>query len=152
MMTGGILLCWVFAQFPALDAVGQPGGRYIGALLVLSGGGLAVWAVLYFAKAKTPVFPGQTPKTLLDTGPFAFSRNPIYFGMVLILTGAAFWTGSGLGFFLIPIFMWLVTKTHIAHEEASIRATFPTQAEGFFAKTHRWIGLPRVEPPWQRPR
>ena len=76
--------------------------------LPLLGGGifLWLWSVLHFAKVKGTPVPVSPPPKLVDTGPYAYVRNPMLSGVFLILFGIAFLTGS-LSLLLVfaPAFM-----------------------------------------------
>ena len=75
----------------------------VGAMLTLFSVGLFVAAVRTFRAAGTPV-PGNQPTTVIvQTGPYRFSRNPIYLAFSLFQLGLAFWINSlGLLMTLIP--------------------------------------------------
>src|SRR5437867_10047090 len=63
----------------------------VGALLILLALGLFVAAVRTFRAAGTPV-PGNRPTTaIVRTGPYRFSRNPIYLAFSLFQLGLAVW-------------------------------------------------------------
>jgi len=75
----------------------------IGVVLVLVAGALFISSVRTFRKAGTPV-PGNRPTTgIVRTGPYAFSRNPIYLAFTLFQLGLAAWVNSlGVLLTLIP--------------------------------------------------
>ncbi|MEO1001380.1 MAG: isoprenylcysteine carboxylmethyltransferase family protein, partial [Pseudomonadota bacterium] len=77
--------------FPALG----PGGlQWLGLGVGAVGAALILWTALGFLRGRTPIEPRQTPRTLLTSGPFRVSRNPIYLGMLVLLIGSALWLGS----------------------------------------------------------
>jgi protein-S-isoprenylcysteine O-methyltransferase Ste14 len=63
--------------------------RWLGAILIATGAGLAVWGVRSLGPSLTPGIEPLPTGTLITTGPYAHVRHPIYTGVVLLLTGYA---------------------------------------------------------------
>ena len=120
---------------------GEPGGalRWAAVALVIAGIVLMAWAVAAFRRHRTSVVPHQTPERIITSGPFALSRNPIYLGDVLVLTGAILWWGAWLALPLIPLFMALLARRFIAPEERRMKENFGAEFEAFTRKTRRWL-------------
>ncbi len=108
---------------------------------ILIGGGiiLAVMAVIEFRRHKTTVFPHETPSTMVQTGIYKRSRNPIYVGDVLILTGLILRFDAVLSLVLIPVFVWVLERRFIIPEEDRLRRTFRADFARYERKTRRWI-------------
>lgn len=81
--------------------------NYAVSLPLLAGGALIwLWSVLHFTKAGGTPVPLSPPARLVDTGPYAYVRNPMLSGVFLILFAVAFLIGSfSLLFFFTPAFM-----------------------------------------------
>src|SRR4051812_9554919 len=67
--------------------------RWLGLVPAVIGLGLGFSAIRIFLKRKTTVRPGDTSTSLVTEGPFRFTRNPMYLGMALLLTGLAIGLG-----------------------------------------------------------
>lgn len=94
---------------------------------------------LFFYRAKTPIEPRHTPKALITSGPFKYSRNPIYLGMVLILIGWVLVLGA-LSPVLIPyLYFWMVDQRFAAPEEEGLRHAFGVEGLRYIQTTPRWI-------------
>ncbi|MBO9411324.1 MULTISPECIES: methyltransferase [unclassified Ruegeria] len=108
---------------------------------ILIGGGilLAVLAVAEFRRFKTTVIPHETPSSLVQSGIYSRSRNPIYLGDVLILAGLVLRFDAVLSLTLIPIFVWLLERRFILPEEDRMRRSFRTDFARYERKTRRWI-------------
>lgn len=65
-----------------------------GALLCTLGFSLIIWARIHFTFWKTTLFVGSISAHLVCNGPFRFSRNPMYVGVVVLLSGIALWFGT----------------------------------------------------------
>lgn len=111
----------------------------LGTGLALVAAGLFVLAGWEFLRARSTIIPHQTPQTLITTGIFAYSRNPIYLADLLILVGLSLRWGAGSGFFLLPVLAFVLHHRFILGEESRIRAMFGADAEAYFARTRRWI-------------
>lgn len=99
----------------------------IGVMLVLVAGALFISAVRTFRKAGTPV-PGNRPtRMIVRTGPYGFSRNPIYLAFALFQAGLAAWVNSlGLLVALLAALAIMVLIV-IPREERYLEARFPSE-------------------------
>ncbi|MXU65555.1 methyltransferase family protein [Oceanomicrobium pacificus] len=113
-------------------------GRGPGLFLCAAGLGLILWSGWHFRRGRTTIHPHGRPAALLSDGPFRINRNPIYTGMVLILTGAGLYAAVWLTPVVVASFVWLVTARFIRPEEAALRAAFPDTADAYFARIRRW--------------
>ncbi|MEM9844984.1 MAG: isoprenylcysteine carboxylmethyltransferase family protein [Pseudomonadota bacterium] len=117
-----------------------------GALLALFGGGLVlaglalmVWAVFEMARAKTTVIPHLHASALVTTGPFGFTRNPIYLGDALVLAGLLLRWQLWWALPLVAVFVWIITRRFILHEEQRLTEDFGSAFEEWCSKTRRWL-------------
>ncbi|WP_299640107.1 methyltransferase [uncultured Ruegeria sp.] len=108
---------------------------------LLIGGGLlmAVLAVVEFRRHKTTVVPHETPSTMVQSGIYKRSRNPIYAGDVLILAGLILRFDAVLSLVLVPVFVWVLERRFILPEEDCLRRTFRADFARYERKTRRWI-------------
>lgn len=108
---------------------------------VLIGGGIlmAVLAVVEFRRHKTTVIPHETPSSMVQSGIYKRSRNPIYVGDVLILAGLILRFDAVLSLVLLPVFVWVLERRFILPEEDRLRRTFRADYARYERKTRRWI-------------
>ncbi|NOD82835.1 isoprenylcysteine carboxylmethyltransferase family protein [Ruegeria sp. HKCCD6119] len=108
---------------------------------VLIGGGIlmAVLAVVEFRRHKTTVIPHETPSSMVQSGIYKRSRNPIYVGDVLILGGLILRFDAVLSLVLLPVFVWVLERRFILPEEDRLRRTFRADYARYERKTRRWI-------------
>ena len=116
-------------------SVSTPAGAIVTVLAIA----LFVSAVRILRAAGTPV-PGNRPTTtIVRTGPYRFSRNPIYLAFSLVQLGLSLWVNSlALLTTLIPAvaIMWLVV---IPREERYLEARFPSEYSPYKASVRRWL-------------
>lgn len=126
-------LFWPVQLFPA--SIGVP----FGVMVVLVAGALFISAVRTFRKAGTPV-PGNRPTTtIVRTGPYRFSRNPVYLAFTLFQIGLAAWVNSlGLLLTLLPA-LALIVLVVIPREERYLEARFPTEYLPYKHAVRRWL-------------
>ena len=75
----------------------------------------------------------------MASGPFRFSRNPIYVGMVAILFGVGMILGSALPFIVLPLFGRAIQRRFIAPEEEMLAATFGQEYDEYRRQVRRWV-------------
>ena len=121
-------------------------GTPIGVVLTVVAIALFVLAVRAFRIAGTPI-PGNRPTTaIVHTGPYRFSRNPIYLAFSLFQLGLAFWINSlGLLITLIPA-VALMSLVVIPREERYLEARFPSEYVPYKASVRRWLSVNGTAP------
>src|SRR5262249_21084379 len=114
-------------------------GTPIGALLTLGAIALFVYTVRTFGAAGTPIPGNQPTTTIVRTGPYRFSRNPIYLAFSLFQFGLAVWINSlSLLLTLIPAIA-LMSFVVIPREERYLEARFPSEYVSYKASVRRWL-------------
>ena len=105
------------------------------------GGGvlLIVLAAIEMRKRQTTIVPHQEPSALVQSGIFRRTRNPIYLGDVLILTGLILRWDAPLALPLVPVFVWIIERRFILHEEDRLRRKFRADWHRYIEKTRRWL-------------
>ena len=98
-------------------------------------------AVIQFIIRKTTVNPTKPYKTtsLVVTGTFKFTRNPMYLGMLLIIISYALYESSVISIILIPFYIFYINKFQIEPEEIVMRKKFGKEYEEYCKKVDRWI-------------
>lgn len=82
------------------------------------------------------------PQRLVTTGPFAYSRNPIYLAFAIPLASLAVYSAAGALLGLVLYFA-AMTLLVVRPEERDLRRGFGPAFEAYAARTPRWIGVPR---------
>jgi protein-S-isoprenylcysteine O-methyltransferase Ste14 len=106
---------------------------------VLAAVALFVYSVRTFRRAGTPV-PGNRPTTaIVRTGPYRYSRNPIYLAFSLLQIGIAFWLNSPwLLVTLVPA-VALMSFVVIPREEQYLESRFPSDYLPYRDSVRRWL-------------
>ena len=140
-----VLLCaslgWGLAiWFPNLR-FGGSWSPMVALVLFIVGMTLLAFALASFFQAKTTANPIDVSRaeTLVTSGLFRISRNPMYLGMLLILIGGVFWIGNWSAFLAPAIFFWVMTELQIKPEERALKEKFGDSYIAYCKRTPRWI-------------
>lgn len=139
LLLGALVGQWaVHALLPV--AVVVPGAwRTVGSVLIVMGVVVMVWADRQFKVANTAINPFDTPSSMVISGPFRVSRNPMYVAMLLILTGGAVAWGTLTPFLFVPLLAWPLQSKFVRMEEASMTAAFGSDYEDYKRRVRRWL-------------
>ena len=127
-------------QLPSLS-IALPGQHGLAA--IISGVGIFfILAGAYeFQKAKTtlnPTTPAAT-SSVVASGIYRVSRNPMYVGFLLVLTGWAIFLSHPLPFLLLPAFVAYMNRFQISPEERVLSARFGDEYDTYKQSVRRWL-------------
>ncbi|MCC6568024.1 MAG: isoprenylcysteine carboxylmethyltransferase family protein, partial [Anaerolineales bacterium] len=134
-----IVAAWLLGKFILLPMVISPMIRNIGLALAGIGFLFGLLSLYAFTKARTTVNPHGSVKTIVSSGVYRLTRNPIYLGMVLMLIGFPLAFGNVWGIPLAPVFIFLMNKLVIEHEEAYLEKKFGEAYTGYRSRVRRWL-------------
>lgn len=123
---------------PWLDV--RPALRLTAAILLLPAGiALILRAAGLFRKAGTNIEPWRSSTAIVSSGPYRWSRNPIYLGMAVIYLGLALAFDSLIALLLLPVVLIVIQTQVIAREERYLEAKFGDAYRDYKARVRRWI-------------
>ena len=111
----------------------------IGLLLLAVGGLLAAWGRRTMLRAGTNVNPASPATALVVTGPFAFSRNPLYVARTLLYLGLAFVMNTPWPLLTLLPLLGVMHHAVIRREERYLDATFGATYRQYQARVGRWL-------------
>jgi len=150
LIEAGALGAWAALRYlghldrPLLPAPMAPAGALLGLALTAAGAGLAAWAKLWLGRWFSMTFGVKPGHELVDDGPYAVTRHPIYTGLIAALVGSALVWDSALTLALAAVFAWSFT-VHARAEEALFEAHFGEASAAYRRRVPRLL-------PWPRPR
>lgn len=104
---------------------------------------IGVWLNLSADQAlkqvQTTVKPFEEPTSLITSGAYRLSRNPMYLGFVLILLGAAMLFKGWIPVLVVPAFTVLMEMRFIHHEEKALEDKFDQTWRAYKRRVRRWI-------------
>ena len=113
--------------------------RITGMVLTVGGALIAFSSLGIFRAARTTTVPFETPSKLITSGPYRFSRNPMYAGLTLIYLGVAGIQVQIWPVLLLPLLAIYIHRVVIPVEEARLRGVFGDAYEQYCARTRRWV-------------
>lgn len=99
----------------------------------------SLWAVLIMRRAGTNLNPERPATALVQSGPFAFSRNPIYLSMALSSGGVALWANSVWLVLSLAATIAVITYGVIIPEERYLTEKFGQTYVSYRARVRRWL-------------
>jgi protein-S-isoprenylcysteine O-methyltransferase Ste14 len=110
-----------------------------GYVLLALGAAIAGWSLLLFYRLHTTTVPGKTSSSLVMWGPYRFSRNPMYIGLILAYLGEAGILKQAWPILLLPLIAAYLNWIVIPVEEARLTEAFGAEYGQYRAKVRRWI-------------
>jgi protein-S-isoprenylcysteine O-methyltransferase Ste14 len=131
----GLLLTWL---------VGDPWGpsrvlSTLGWILLAVFAGWNGWALLTMRRHRTGLLPGEPSTTVIDSGPFARSRNPLYVGLLVASAGIALLAGSLWALVALPLEWALLQWGAVLPEEQYLSVKFGAAYADYRARVRRWL-------------
>ncbi len=106
----------------------------LGAWVALAGS-----AVFLFRRAGTTPNPTKPTTAIVVHGPYRFTRNPMYLGLVALYLGLVILVNSLWPLVLLPVVVALVQVQVIAREERYLEATFGDEYRAYKSRVRRWL-------------
>jgi protein-S-isoprenylcysteine O-methyltransferase Ste14 len=109
--------------------------------IAVVGGALAIAGTISFRQAKTTVNPlkPESTSSLVNSGIYQFTRNPMYLGMLMVLVAWAVFLSSIWSLLGLPAFFFYIDRFQIAPEEKALIKLFGTDYAAYQTKVRRWI-------------
>lgn len=119
----------------ALPGARVPVGWVLVAFFVMWNG----WCLLLFHRHRTGLLPGQPTTSMLERGPYRWSRNPLYLGMLVLYLGLALLLPTLWGLLFVPVAVVLVEWGAIRPEERFLRQKFGAAYDAYAGRVRRWV-------------
>ena len=135
------LFMWLIARLTPSVAIAIPGSRLLAAVIAVSGVVIAIAGVRSFRQARTTINPLKPESTtsLVDSGIYRFTRNPMYLGMVLVLIACAVLLKNPLTLLGPVAFVLYMNRFQIRPEEVALTSLFGEKYVQYKSRVRRWI-------------
>jgi protein-S-isoprenylcysteine O-methyltransferase Ste14 len=97
------------------------------------------WALATMARHRTALLPGGATRAVIDSGPFARSRNPLYLGLLAAAAGVGLLAGSLWALVALPLEWALLRWGAVVPEERYLAAKFGTAYDDYTNRVRRWL-------------
>lgn len=124
--------------FP-LRTFDSPFLRGVGFMFVLVAIAILWWSDVTFKNVGTPSDPLSSTNDLVQHGPHAYSRNPVYLSFILLTFGIGLWVGTAWLLVLDVVQGFILEKLIIIPEEHYLSRKFGERYKRYCEKVRRWI-------------
>jgi protein-S-isoprenylcysteine O-methyltransferase Ste14 len=137
LLAAGLDIVLPIAVLPA-PGLGNALG-WLGAIIALAALAMEAWAVMTFRAAHTNPEPWKPTLTIVNTGPYRFTRNPMYIGMTALQLGLSLVFSLEWGVVLTPLLWLAYDRLVVAREEAYLTRKFGASYQALLEQTRRWL-------------
>lgn len=116
-----------------------PWARPVGLVLLALVVPWDTWALVTMRRRRTAILPGAPTTSLITTGPFRMSRNPLYVGFTVLHASLALLLGSLWALAALPVAILAVLWGAILPEEAYLAGKFGSAYDDYRRRVRRWI-------------
>lgn len=128
---------WVFSL--RFGAGSRPATLLIGWLLLAVGSSLLLWAMRTFRSAQTAIMPFKPARVIVTSGPFRFSRNPMYVGLTLMYVGLSLLLRMVWPLLVLPVVLAALFALVVAREERYLGDAFGAEYAEYQRRVRRWL-------------
>jgi|TARA_Y100001963_G_scaffold81348_1_gene112781 protein-S-isoprenylcysteine O-methyltransferase Ste14 len=135
------LMMWGTAELFTSFSFSFFAASFVALLIAFSGVVFALLGVYQFRKQGTTVDPRipEQSASLVTSGVYQFSRNPMYVGMLLMLVGWGIYLGNIASFIMLPIFILYMNRFQIMPEETFMAEKFGLAYQQYKKSVRRWL-------------
>jgi protein-S-isoprenylcysteine O-methyltransferase Ste14 len=140
-----VALCLAFLMWFA-PSLGQPEAPLqvrvgMALVLVLIGQSISIAGMVAFRRARTTINPikASTASSLVTTGVYRFTRNPMYLGLLLTLLAWAVFLFNPVALLFVPIFVLYINRFQIKPEEQVLSSLFGAEYMAYKGQVRRWL-------------
>jgi protein-S-isoprenylcysteine O-methyltransferase Ste14 len=132
---------WGIAQATSSAELSSSLRTVIAITIALAGVGFDIAGLVAFRRARTTVNPlkPEATSSIVTSGVYRFTRNPMYAGLALLLVAWAVWLWSAWALLGPPAFVLYISRFQIAPEERMLSLKFGDEFATYCAKVRRWL-------------
>jgi protein-S-isoprenylcysteine O-methyltransferase Ste14 len=112
---------------------------WLGVVVAVAGISLSLSGIIMFRRHRTAVNPTRPASTVVTTGPYRFTRNPMYLGLAVFSVGVALLLDTWWALIALPFVLFVVNRAVIAREERYLASAFGAEYDAYRAATRRWL-------------
>lgn len=105
----------------------------------LSGFSTMMWAWWQFQQRKVAICPTEATAHLITDGIYRVTRNPMYLGIVMMLTGIAMYFGTLPFYFAVIVYILIIDRAFCHYEEQKLLDTFGSEYAEYRSRVRRWL-------------
>jgi len=135
------LIIWGLSETLPTDVINGEIRQIIALIILAMAGAIDAWALISFRMVKTTIDPRYPHKTstIVSHGIYAYTRNPMYLGLVLILSSLSIYLGTAFGLIVMVLFILYMNRFQIVAEEEALERQFGEAYLDYKNSVRRWI-------------
>ncbi len=139
-LTGAVIM-WLMAKYIPLASFILPAHILMAVIIAIIAVAIDLSAIWSFRQARTTINPLTPDKssTVVKTGIYAYSRNPMYLGMLLLLIAFAIYLGRLSPWIIPPLFVLIINNRQIVPEETALAQLFSEDYLDYKNTVRRWL-------------
>jgi protein-S-isoprenylcysteine O-methyltransferase Ste14 len=142
IFVGGFVVAWLLERQLSfeIDAAGASAVQEaLGAAVAIAGLLLAAAGIVTFLRARTAIIPNRSARQLVVTGPYRFTRNPMYLGLTGVYLGLSVLLNLAWPVVVLPVVLLVLRLAVISREERHLRNSFGDQYDAYCRRVRRWL-------------
>jgi protein-S-isoprenylcysteine O-methyltransferase Ste14 len=135
------LLMWLLSRAAPALGFTFPARSVFAICLAAIGVATAISGVVTFRRARTTLNPmkPESSSALVNWGVYSVTRNPMYLGLLLVLTSWAIFLSNALSFLFLPAFVLYINRFQIVPEELALTSLFGQSFAAYQSRVRRWL-------------
>ena len=135
------LLIWGLSRLLSAHSLDPEIRQIIAMVLIGMAAAIDIWALFSFRQVKTTIDPRYPHKSssIVKSGIYRYTRNPMYLGLALILSALSVYLGAKFGFFIVAAFVLYMNEFQIKPEEDVLEKNFGEEYLAYKSKVRRWL-------------
>ncbi len=126
----------IFDQFD----LATPGRYWVGGLIAVAAVAIFIaWPFAQFKRSKQDPAPWTPTPEIVVEGPYKFTRNPMYVGLILFCFGIGIVLSDIWTLILTPVCAWMIYLIAIRQEEVYLQEKFGDSYRAYKKRVRRWI-------------
>ena len=134
-----LALMWPMNHYFPFYQLTTPPMAYLAIIPVVFGIVMAAISAGMFRLADTGIEPFEKATTLVTTGFYRYTRNPMYMGMFMMLLGVGLLLGSAGALLPVPLFILIIRNHFVLGEERFLEAAFDQHYLQYKSEVRRWL-------------
>ncbi len=134
-----MLVGWAIQWLSPLNLPATRTSVWLAAAATLAAMVLLVGAVRELRSARTEVSPWKPSTSLVTSGVFSISRNPVYLALLFVQVAFACWFGIGWWLVLLPASWLALDRIQVAREERYLATKFGEAYTDYQRRVRRWL-------------
>lgn len=139
LIVGGLM--WLAKRAAPALSFAFSGRQAVAIIVAIAGATIIGIGIVSFSRAKTTVNPMKpdSASSLVVSGIYGRTRNPMYLGFFVILIGWAIFLSNALAFACLPLFILYMNRFQIEPEERALASLFGETFTAYRSRVRRWL-------------